>query len=163
MFYFYLAIVGLFTFASFIMQESIQMLTFAQFTNAKTERYDLMYDNIKRMEEINSHIRMLNEYFLWLQPFQMVSYGDFADATDEYIKSQLALILANDPGLFVMSSELVAIQFYYKQVLNQQDYYVLRAGKLQYSTTTKPQSNPIYISGKIVKISDYLFEIKDKI
>lgn len=157
-FYFYVAFIGLFTFSTFIMEESLQMLTFSQFTNAKTERWDIAKDNLDKMVKINNHLKFLNIWFLWVQPFQFVSYTDFADATDGYIESQRALILANDPGLYAGSC--VVVKFYYRQVIQSSDGVTLKAGKLQYKTASLPKSNPVNITGNLIKITENLYEIK---
>jgi len=131
-FYLYLSIVGIFGFSCFILEESLQQLTFANFQCKSSGRYDLLKLNIEKMAEINGHLRLTNKVLIGLQPFQWLAYADYVKATEAYIKTTRATVLAKDPGLYV-GEEMGDLLFYYKGVSRSESRgTVLRAGCLSY-------------------------------
>ncbi|MBF0231850.1 MAG: hypothetical protein HQK65_02270 [Desulfamplus sp.] len=159
-FYLYLAITGMFSFTAFIMEESLQMLTFSMFVVKDTQRWDIAYKNINIMTKINKNLDLITRYTLWLNPLQQIAYKDFVLATDGYLDAQTALVMANDPGLFTGQS--VAISFYFKSITQTQSDVILKAGKLSVRVKSIPIENPIYIIGIIEKISNDHFVIVAK-
>ena len=156
-FYLYLGIIGLVSFSLFIMEEAIQSCQFANFSCSDTYRYDLIKKNIERISKINKHLKVLTVTLMWMQPFQWWAYQDYGDATDNYVASLQAEVLANDPGLYV--GQEIDIDFYWKSVIKREKY-ILSAGKLVYRTETMPESNSVRIKG-IVRKYKKKYEIKD--
>ena len=156
-FYLYLSIIGLISFSCFICQEAIQIVTFANFSCSDTRRYDLLKKNIEKIAEINDHLRALNAVLLIMQPFQYIAYSDYCNGTQSYIETLQAEVLANDPGLY--AGEQISIDFYYKSLISDQRGFVIKSGKLLCILATKPQGNPVRITGVVRRISANLAEI----
>lgn len=159
-FYFYIALIGMFGFACFIMEESIQMLTFSMFSIKDSQRWDIGLKNIERMEGINQHLEVVNRVFMWLQPVQMYAYNDFIEATKGYIESQRGLILAQAPELFV--GQTMSLDFYYSEVRRSFDFYELRAGKIRVLVEDEPKGNPVHVEGVLKRLNSVSFEIAAK-
>ena len=108
---------------------------------------DLIKINIQTIERISSHIKLINRALMWLQPFQMWAYEDYTCATNLYVQSLQAEVLARDPGLYV--GEQVDILFYYKQISKKHDLFVLSNGKLLVRVKTMPKQTSLRVSGII--------------
>ncbi len=148
-FYFYLAAVSLITFSLFICEEAIQGLMFANFSCSDTYRYDLIKKNIEKMKEINHHLKKMNIILQFLQPFQWWAYKDFGEATDRYIESLQAEVLANDPGLYI--NRIVTIQFYWRKCTEENGKFLLRNGKMSVWVKEKPIEKTIIVTGVMTK------------
>lgn len=145
-FYIYLAIVGIFSFSLFIMEESCQTITFATFSAKDANRYDIIKSNYELMANINSHMRILNKALIFLQPITMFAYSDFSRATDQYIATMKAVCIARDPGLYV--GERITINFQYKKATRQPDKTVkLLSNKIVILVKDMPIDNPVKITG----------------
>ena len=156
-FYLYLSIVGIFSFSLFIMEEAVQSIQFATFSTKDAQRWDLTKNNMDYIEKISGHMETINNLFLWIQPIQLWAYSDYINATHLYVKSIRAMVLANDPAQF--EGEHLSISFYYKSVTTSSAGYKLRAGRIIYQTTTKPESCPIIAEGTMTRLSSNLFQI----
>jgi len=153
--YLYLGLIGIFGFAAFIHEESIQMLTFSLFTIKDTQRWDIAYRNLNTMRSINHNLKWLVDYTLWLNPFQQEAYNDFVVATDGYIDAQEAMVIAQDPGLY--EGRTITIDFYYKSINQTELGIILRAGKIFVIVKSLPAKNPVQITGIINKLKDSYF------
>lgn len=153
-FYFYIALTGTVGFSLFIMEEGIQLLSFAMFTTSDTQRWDIAKANTERMRSIQGHMRVVNACFMWIQPFQCYSYGDYIDAIDGYLDSQESMIMAMDPGLWV--GERVSFKFYYRTVSGN----MYRSNRLCVKLTTKPVGNPILVTGIMTRVNNSLYEVR---
>jgi len=148
-FYLYLSIVGLFSFSCFICEEALQALMFANFSCSDSNRYDLTKKNIERMSKINNHLLYTNKLLLILQPIQYLAYSDYIEATNSYISSIKAEVLANDPSLYL--GEHLDIHFYYKHITKKTDHYLLSNGKISIKVSTLPEQTSIRVSGRLRK------------
>jgi hypothetical protein len=101
LFYFYLAFVGMFGFSAFIMEEANQILTFSQFSASSHRNYAAMKQTIELSEKINTKMRWIADWCLWLIPPQQVAYRAYADSQDQYNMVLRQEILANEPDLFI--------------------------------------------------------------
>jgi hypothetical protein len=99
-FYLYLAFVGIFGFSCFIMEEGIQLISFANFSASDNRNYATMMANLDLVEDINGVKRGIANWTLWLIPPQRYAYLAYADAVDRYIQTLRMEILANEPELF---------------------------------------------------------------
>jgi len=161
LFYLYLSIVGLFSFSLFIQEESAQQITFSNFVNSDTHRYDLMLQNNIKLNKIADSMSIINKCFLWMQPFQCVAYGDYIESIRLYTQSIQALILAKDPGLFVNYKYPIDFKFYYQEVSYSNQNIRLKSGKLFIDLPDRPNHNPIDINqARLQQISQNLYEIK---
>ena len=153
-FFLYLSIIGLFGFSIFILEESAQTVTFSNFVNKDTGRYDLIKKNNDKINKIIDHMVLINTYFMWMQPFQCISYADYIIATRAYVEAQEALVLAHDPGLY--EGESVSLDFYYKtatQDRSRPNIWSLQSGKLVVFVDTLPSKKTIQISGIVTRLS----------
>lgn len=107
----YLAVAGLFGFSCFIMEEGVQLLSFAQFSASDNKQYALMKRNLDYMEQINKSLKFMNTWFLWMLPPQQAGYRHYAAATDRYIETLRAEVLANDPSVYVGEQVTLRFQF----------------------------------------------------
>lgn len=105
----YLAVAGVFGFSCFMMEESIQLLSFANFSASDTRQYQLLKENLDAMERINSSLKWMNKYCLWIVPPQWLGYRHYASSTDLYIQTLRAEVLANEPACFL--GEQVSVHF----------------------------------------------------
>lgn len=99
-FYLYLAFVGIFGFSCFIMEEGIQLISFANFSASDNRNYATMMDNLDLAESINKTKRSIAFWTLWLIPPQRKAYIAYADSVDQYVQTLRMEILANEPELF---------------------------------------------------------------
>ncbi len=135
----YLAFAGVFGFTIFIMEEGIQLLSFANFSASDTRSYGLMKD-------INGSLKAINKYFLWLIPPQQIGYNRYAQATDQYIKTLEAEIMANQPGLY--ANQYVSINFKHNSYSKAKNgLYIAKNKKVKVIMTQPPESKFIHITG----------------
>ena len=142
----YLAFAGVFGFTIFIMEEGIQLLSFANFSASDTRSYGLMKENLDLMKDINSSLKSINKYFLWLIPPQQIGYNRYAQATDQYIKTLEAEIMANQPGLY--ANQRVSIIFKHNSYSKAKNgLYVAKNKKVKVIMAQPPESKFIHITG----------------
>jgi len=142
----YLAFAGVFGFTIFIMEEGIQLLSFANFSASDTRSYYLMKENLELMRSINGTLKTVNKYFLWLVPPQQVGYDKYAQATDQYIKTLEAEIMANEPGLYI--NQYVSIRFKYDSYTAAKNgLYVATNKRVKVILKQPPASGIIQVSG----------------
>lgn len=142
----YIAVAGLISFSCFIMEESIQLLSFANFSASDTRSYGLMYDNLQDMKKINNSLHFLNKYFLWMLPPQRMGYGHYVTSTDLYIATLKQEILANRPSLFI--GQEISFKFYYEKFhKTKNNLFEIKAGKIKIIQKTMPDNNHIQVTG----------------
>jgi hypothetical protein len=162
MIYLYFAIIGLFGFALFICEEAIQSIQFANFSCKDSGRYDMMKENLEKIEQINGTIKLLNGWLMWLNPIQKWAYADYALATDRYLETIHTLVMAMDPGLY--AGELITFPFYYKRVKEYDNYKTLTTGLLSVDVPLDFDitGNPVDITGVIQPFKGrYIFLLQD--
>jgi len=158
-FFLYISIIGLFGFSLFILEESVQLVTFSNFACKDANRYDLIKKNNHKIEQILGHMRVINTYLMWMQPFQWVAYDDYINATESYVEAMQGLVLANDPGLY--QDEEISIDFYYRTASQSTPgVWELRAGRLVEFRSELPDRNPIRLSGRVVSIKPNLWGVE---
>jgi len=151
----YLALVGVVSFSCFIMEESIQLLSFAQFSASDTRQYSLMKDNLDMMAEITDSLDFTNKFFLWLLPPQRMGYDYYVKATRQYIKTLEGEILANNPSVYI--GRHVDIKFRHKSFKPAKNgLYIAQNNKVKAILTSQPNTQEITISGVIQPDPDKL-------
>lgn len=151
----YIAVIGIFGFALFIAEESAQVIMWSNFSASDTRRYDLMQKNCDAIKRINKTAKRINNYTMWLNPFQMWGYQAFHNATDLYVASLEAEILANEPNLLI--GRQVSVLFHYKSTKKLQSGKLrLTSGKLSVELNRKPETNPVQLSGVLELIDESL-------
>jgi len=92
-----LSILGLITFSLFIIEESLQIITFGIWPAQDAKRWDIVAEGSDLLESTNFMMKLINYSVGWLQPLAFLSYRSYAKATDYYIKSFRAKVLAFAP------------------------------------------------------------------
>ena len=145
-FFFYMAFAGIFSFNAFLMQESAQLLSFANFSASDTQQYGLMKENIEYMGEINKTIRFFTKYFLWMLPPNKTAYMHYGNGLELYIATLKAEILAKDPSLFI--GEHITMVFRYTNFKKAKNgLWIASNGKVKVILISEPESKSIEISG----------------
>lgn len=155
--YAYVAIVGIFGFSCFIVEESVQMLTFANFSADDAGKCDLILENCNRMDQMADHLETINTVFMWLQPVQMYAYDDFVISTRQYVRTQRQVCLARAPELFVNQS--VDMQFSYRSARRSTDApeWLLTNGRITAAVGTRPKETTTRITGILEKTDNGFF------
>lgn len=147
-FYFYLAFVGIFGFALFISEEACQVIMWGSFAAQNANRYDLLKSNCKAIDKISQTSRWINNKFMWINPFQYWSYGAFLDGNQLYVNSIQALIMANEPGLYI--GEIVNISFKYETYTAAQNgLSVVQNDRIKIILNAEPKTNPVHVTGVV--------------
>ncbi len=142
----YLACAGTFSFSAFILEEGIQLLSFAQFSASDTRQFHLMKANLDLMEEINGKLKFINTYFMWMVPPQRMGYGYYTRATDNYIATLKAEVMANDPSVYV--GERVSLLFAPKQVAaGQNGFWIASNNNMKVLLAENPGMGAIQVAG----------------
>lgn len=103
----YLALVSVFQFANFILEEAIQTTIFGTWQAKNNPR--LTRVGIKLIEALNWQLNMVNNTGGWLNPVGWYAYRAYGKATDYYIMAAKNHILALDPQC--MEGECLEILF----------------------------------------------------
>lgn len=144
----YLAVAGTFSFSCFLMEESIQLLSFAQFSASDTKQYHLMKRNLDLMEEVNSNLKFINKWFVWMVPPQRLGYGFYTQATDHYIDTLKAEVMANDPSVY--AGEQVSLYFTARKVVTAQNgRWVASSPRVKVIFDKAPGKGAMRVEGKL--------------
>jgi len=148
---------GIFTFSAFIMEESLQQITFANFTALDAENWNMLKSNIELMKKINKHLEILNKFILWIQPVAMFAYSDYVVATNNYIQTMQDTVIANAPQLY--HNEKIKIKFFYKQIQKNKETYQLRNGRLIMTVDNEPATPVIEAICQIRHVGGLRYEL----
>jgi len=158
-FYLYLGIVGLFSFSLFIMEEAIQMLSFANFSTTDTHQWGQTKANVEQIERVIGHMEAINSVFVALQPIQWWAYRDYINASKNYAESLHLEVLANEPSLYIGEKRLY--RFYWNRATQRRSYWEVCNGMICYRSTERPSSKEIELAGVLERINDRKFLIKE--
>lgn len=142
----YVALVGFVTFPLFILEESIQMATWGTWAAKEAKDYNLQLQGVIVIERLNTVMQTINNSLGWVQPLSMLGYDGYAQATDVYIKSMKAKILAHEPEVF-LDREL-EFKFAPKEIKIMPDgRYLLINGKISVIMESVPETATIHVKG----------------
>lgn len=145
-FFFYLAFVGIFGFSLFILEEQSQILVWACFPSQDTHRYDLLKQNCEMIKATNQTGQFINKWFMWMMPPQQLAYRAYHESMDQYVVNIMALILANEPGLFI--GQQIKFKFYYKSWQRKQNnLYEIVHNKIKVLQNFEPGQKFIQVTG----------------
>lgn len=100
----YITIAGLYTFTAFILEESLQCVTWASWGIERMGNYAALKSAHDTMLRINHTLASLNSWLGWLNPIAKISYRAYHDATEHYLESMRLKIIATAPELFADQS-----------------------------------------------------------
>ena len=147
-FFFYLAFVGIFGFSLFLAEEQSQILVWSGFPSQDTGRYDLLRENCEMIKATNDTAKVINKWVMWLMPPQKWAYGEYHKSMDQYIKNINALILANDPEVYL--NEHVSIQFKYNTFKPAKNgLWIAQSNKVKVILKAPPATRVIAVAGII--------------
>jgi len=152
-FYFYLAFVGIFGFSCFIMEEGIQLISFANFSASDNRNYATITSNLDLVERINQTKRTVATWTLWLIPPQRYAYLAYADSVDRYIHTLRQEILANSPECLLNRHVSIEGFRYLSAKKLKNSAWELRNRDISVIVAEKPQGRTVSVSG-ILRMSD---------
>jgi len=145
-FYFYLAFIGIFGFSLFIAEEQMQINMWSIFAASDVNRTDLILKNCKVIESTNEVSKIINKYFMWLNPWQRWSYAALNDGVDVYLETQRAYVLATSPELFI--GKEIKLDFKYKSYTpGKNNLFTLKNKKVKIITNKMPNNSVIHVTG----------------
>ena len=145
----YLSLVSTISFSCFIIEESLQIITFSNFTVKESNRYDLLADNLNKMTQLNKLLDRINNWFMWINPFGYVSYGCYIDSTNTYIQTLQSLVFAKRPELLL--GQYICVNIKVGSVAKSEDEYLIRSGRIEWYSKDKPESEYVDKCGIIKK------------
>ena len=96
-----ITIFGLVTFPQFLLEEAFQCCQFAEFAALSAKDWPLVLEGVDTMAKINKLSKTVNRTAGWINPLSYLSYRSYTKASDYYIKTITARVLANEPSLFI--------------------------------------------------------------
>lgn len=127
-----LAIFGVITFSCFIYEEAIQMSVYSTWQAKSSNNWALLKKGANTADALNTQLKWLNLSIGWINPFAFLSYRGFSQATDVWVESTHAMILANEAQLF--SGEEITIEFKPERVWREAGYNIGQNGKIRIKT-----------------------------
>lgn len=143
----YISIAGIYTFTAFILEESVQMTTFASWGIEKTGNYGDLYRSYMLMSRINLTLKRINTFLGWIQPLAYLSYSAFHDATSMYLRSMESKLLLNAPNL--LDGKTISLTFNPDKITTEADKTILSNGHYIVYTDKRPLSLPVQVEGKL--------------
>lgn len=160
LFWAYMAVVGLITFPLFIMEESIQTATWGTWSAQTAKDPKLQLAGIRIIEKINIAMDTINRTLGWIQPLSMLSYDAYSQATQIYVDSVRAKLLAHDPEVF--EGERVSCEFTPRTIQVLEDgRYLLQNGKIAVIVDTEPKMEPMKIEGIMRQVNGRMTIVKE--
>lgn len=105
-----LSIMGLITFALFILEEAMQTIMFGTWAAQDAGDWALVMAGCKSNRKINRILKIVNYSVGWIQPFAFIAYKSYGEAMDFYIESLERKVLKREPGLFLGRELTLIIQ-----------------------------------------------------
>ncbi len=146
-----MAVVGLVTFPLFILEESIQTATWGTWSAQTANDPKLQLAGVKVIEKINLTMDTINRILDWLQPLSMLSYDAYSQATQVYVDSVKAKLLAQSPEIF--AGDRIQFEFHPHSLLIREDgRYELVNGKIAVVFNHEPKLAPLKVEGVLQEI-----------
>jgi hypothetical protein len=146
-FKFWLMISGTIGFSLFILEEASQIATFSTFMSKTNQDYELVLKAADIMEKNNNLIKVINKYVGWINPFGYISYNQYAEAQKIYSDECIMLVLRNQPEL--LENRIIEIAFTPKEIINEQNGYLHKNGKIQVIGYNNNELRTINMKGKV--------------
>jgi hypothetical protein len=143
----YITVVGLITFANFILEESIQMTTFGTWPAKTARNWNVVLEGCDIITGINSTMRIINYSIGWIQPLAFISYRAYAKATDYYVTALKSEVFANAPEVFI--GRQVCFLFKPRVIQHHSDYVELIHGQIHVLMDKMPDQMTILVQGRI--------------
>jgi len=141
----FLAVLGIFTFPLFILEEGSQIALWGTWQAEKSDMI-ILKEGIDVVENINRTMKTINTCGGWLHPLSFLSYRGYCKALDYWIRASKAKVLANDPKL--MDGETVTLQFHPKNIEITQAGAVMKNGQVIVIMPEAPTSEIVILTAK---------------
>jgi len=105
-----LSIMGLITFALFILEEAMQTIMFGTWAAQDAGDWALVLAGCETNRKINRTLKIVNYSVGWIQPFAFIAYRSYGEAMDFYIEALERKILRREPGLFIGKELTLTVQ-----------------------------------------------------
>jgi len=105
-----LSIMGLITFALFILEEAMQTIMFGTWAAQDAGDWALVMAGCTSNRKINRTLKIVNYSVGWIQPFAFVAYKSYGEAMDFYIEALERKVLKREPGLFLGRTLKINVQ-----------------------------------------------------
>jgi len=155
----YIAIVGLITYSLFILEESIQMITFGTWPAQDAKNWRLVLQGCDAIEATNRTLKIINYSVGWVQPLAFISYRSYAKATDYYVKALKNKVFAHEPEALIgreIETILSLRSARVEETLGGWVYH-LRGGNLCLFLKEKPTDVILQVTGIVEKKDDAVF------
>ena len=152
----YLALAGLITFSMFILEESLQSVTFGIWPAKNAKAWANVKRGLDLMENINTTLKIVNYSVGWVQPLAFISYRAYSEASDSFIESSIVEVLANEPELYL--NRKVRIEFIPRSIESLEDgSFLATNGRLN---ARRPERPTI---GQVIRVEGILRKIDGKL
>lgn len=149
----YLALAGLITFSMFILEESLQSVTFGIWPAKNAKAWANVKRGLDLMDNINSTLKIINYSVGWFQPLAFISYRAYSEASDSFIESSVVEVLANEPELYLNNK--VRIEFIPRSIESLEDGSFLAVnGRLSVKQKFRPTIGEVIRVEGILKKKD---------
>jgi len=145
-----LGLMGLVTFAEFIIEESFQTVMFGTWAAQDAGDWPTVKAGIDLMQRIERLQHYANYSIGWLQPLAFLSYQSYAQSERYYIRALRAKCFAHAPRLFI--GEEIALEFTGFSVITQENEVWLERWPLRVRVKSLPNNPTLYIRGSIGQI-----------
>ena len=151
-----LTVIGVVTFAMFILEESLQTIMFGTWAAQDAQNWEHVLNGADAMNTTNRVLKIVTNGFGWINPFAFVSYRHYSRATDYYVESLRSKVLANAPHL--MAGRKITIEFRPKSATKSTDgkSFILKGGRFHMISQTN-ELNARSVTGKLILINGRLF------
>jgi hypothetical protein len=145
-----LSIIGIVTFAQFIIEEAFQTVMFGTWAAKDAERWDIVKDGTDLGEEINGTLKTVTIGAGWVNPLAFMAYRHYGKAADYYILATRAEAFAKCPECFV--NEQVETTIMPRSYETLENGYRIRLQRLEVLVRDKPEIGAVLsVSGLVTK------------
>jgi hypothetical protein len=160
-FWTYAACVGFVTFPLFILEESIQMATWGTWAAKDAKDAKLQLQGVEIIDRLNTVMLTVNQVLGWIQPLSMLGYDGYAQATDLYVKSVKAKLLARDPEIFI--GKKVEFDFTPREIQAREDgQFLLANGRIGVIVNEAASLETTHIEGVMREIDGRMIVVPER-
>lgn len=142
-----LTLLGFITFSLFILEESMQLLVFANFPAVDSQNWSRVKSNNDVMRKLNHGLFWINTTLGRLQPLSYYAYKGWSTATEHYLETLDSIAFAHMPEIF--EGRVMTFYFSPKKIQRGPNGYMLINGKVVVQMAELPDM-PFLVKGKVV-------------
>ena len=144
-----LSIMGLVTFAQFIIEESIQTTMFGTWAAQDAQDWHTVKIGADLIKKQTKLLFTVTKICGWIQPLAWISYNEYGKAAGYYTRALDAKIIAHAPELY--AGELVTIYFRPKSFIEKDNKIIGTNGNVSVIVSKRPAS-PVWPITGIVSV-----------